>query len=407
MTEDITSIVYKVNALVRKVPADGYVNYYFFDLDGNTGTYTYTQCNGSDFDWLDKFDEMICTVYLTALNAKSTPSSCFFRLLPVAVYDEDFRFDLDKTAEHVVKYYGVGQFASSYAANPNLELVTKVSSELLGFTDATITYTSDNTASVKFTEAEGKLVMECLAPGKANVTVSATYNGKTYSETVEITVEEASSAQGSDVKNAINTALNETVTVEGIVGPSLVNKDGFYLIDNTGVIAVVVQNRDTLGGLEMGNKVVIKGKRDRFHNNEGDHAGQTCITGATVEANYYGKHDYDKSNFVTDKTLADFRNLDIKVDYSTTVFVLKATITTEGNNFFTNYVLSDGTNRVTLYAGSGKTQYKCLEPYVGQEVTIEVAACNWNNKTYYTGCMLSITTADGTVVYNTLCFDAN
>ena len=85
VSEDITTQIYKVNALVKKVPGTGFVNYYFYDLDGETGAYTYTQCNGGDFEWLDAFDGKICTVYLTALNAKSQGSSCFFRLLPVAV----------------------------------------------------------------------------------------------------------------------------------------------------------------------------------------------------------------------------------------------------------------------------------------------------------------------------------
>jgi hypothetical protein len=40
---DISTKVFKVTAQVKKVPGNGFVNYYFFDLDGKTGTYTYTQ----------------------------------------------------------------------------------------------------------------------------------------------------------------------------------------------------------------------------------------------------------------------------------------------------------------------------------------------------------------------------
>ena len=84
VTENITSTIFKVNALVKKVPGNGFVNYYFFDIDGETGAYTYTQCNGSDFAWLDAFDGKICTVYLSALNAKSTATDCYFRFVPVS-----------------------------------------------------------------------------------------------------------------------------------------------------------------------------------------------------------------------------------------------------------------------------------------------------------------------------------
>ena len=76
VTENVTTTIYKVNALVKKVPGNGFVNYYFFDIDGETGNYTYTQCNGNDFEWLDQFDGKICTVYLSPINCKSTTGDC-------------------------------------------------------------------------------------------------------------------------------------------------------------------------------------------------------------------------------------------------------------------------------------------------------------------------------------------
>ena len=46
VTANVTTTIYKVNALVKRVDGTGFTNYYFFDLDGETGNYTYTQCNG-------------------------------------------------------------------------------------------------------------------------------------------------------------------------------------------------------------------------------------------------------------------------------------------------------------------------------------------------------------------------
>ena len=40
-----------------------------------------------------------------------------------------------------------------------------------------------------------------------------------------------------------------------------------------------------------------------------------------------------------------------------------------------------------------------------KEITIEFAACNWNNKTYWAGCVLAVRLADGTKVVNTLNFN--
>ncbi len=406
VTEDVTTLIYKVTALVKEVPGNGFTNYYFFDLDGETGTYTYSQCNGNDFEWLRAFDGKICTVYLTALNAKSTGTSCFFRFLPIAVVDESYTFDTDKAPEFVLEYNVMDLFKTEYTGNPLMEVPTSVSSELLGFENATVSYVSSNEAAVKFSEQDGKLVMECLKSGKATVTVTVTYGDHTATESIEITVAVPEDTNAGTVQDAINAELNAEVTIKGIVGPSLVNRDGFYLIDETGLIAIIVADVTTLGEIEPGQEIVIKGKRDKFHNGTGAHAGQTAITAATVEANYYGQHDYDDSHFITGKTLADFYALDASVDYSTTVFVVKATINFNETAYYTNVHLSgEGVDKATLYCSSGK-QYGFLKQFAGQEVTIELAACNWNNKTFWAGCVLSVITEDGKII-NTLNFDNN
>ena len=406
VTEDITTQIFKVNALVKEVPGNGFTNYYFFDIDGETGNYTYSQCNGNDFEWLRAFEGKICTVYITALNAKSTGTSCNFRFLPVAVIDEGYKFDTAKAPEYVLEYHIMDLFKTEYTGNPLMEVPTSVSSSLLGFENAAVTYTSSNEASVKFVNTDGKLVMECLAAGKATVTVTVTYNGKSASETVEITVVDPAIMDATNVQDAIQSELGDEVVVKGIVGPSLVNRNGFYLIDESGLIAVVVNDVAIFAEIEIGQEIIIKGKRDKFHNNEGGtHAGQTAITGATVIANYYGQHDYDTSHFVTDKTLADFRGLDVTKDYSTTVFVVKAIVNFEETAYYTKCNLTDGTNNVTLYCSSAK-QYSFLKQFAGQEVTLELAACNWNNKTFWAGCVLSVITEDGKVI-NSLNFDNN
>ena len=406
VTEDITTQVFKVTALVKEVPGNGFTNYYFFDIDGETGNYTYSQCNGNDFEWLRAFDGKICTVYITALNAKSTGTSCTFRFLPVAVIDEGYRFDTSNTPEYVLEYHIMDLFKTEYTGNPLMEVPTSVSSALLGFENAVVSYVSSNEAAVKFTEQDGKLIMECLKSGTSTVTLTVIYGDYTATETVEITVAVPEGMDTGTVQEAINAELYSEVTVKGIVGPSLVNRNGFYLIDETGLIAVIVNDVNIFGEIEIGQEIVIKGKRDKFHNNEGNHAGQTAITGATVVANYYGQHAYDDTLFVTDKTLADFRNLDVTVDYSTTVFVVKATVNFQETAYYTNCNLTDANgNKVTLYCSSGK-QYGFLKQFAGQEVTLELAACNWNNKTFWAGCVLSVITEDGKIV-NSLNFDNN
>ena len=402
VTNDITTKIFKVNALVKKAAGTGFTNYYFNDLDGTTGSYTYSQCNGSDFSWLDEFDGKICTVYLMVLNAKSSNAGCVYRFLPIAVKDEGFTFDTNQTAEHIVKYYAVDQFAAAYGANPALVLTTSVSSELLGFTNATISYTSSNTAVVDFRVEGGETIMDCLEPGTATVTITGHYNGKTYSETVTITVNATQQVDSITVLEAINTAKGETVTVKGIVGPSCVNQKAFYLIDESGVIAVRT-TAEVLNQIELGQEIVIRGTRS-VAVKEGATLGETCIDDCELIANYYGTHEYSTATFITGKTLAEIKDYAVSEDHTAEVYVLKASVKVVDSNYYSNiYIVGEDGTELMLYCSSS-SQYSWLKQYAGQELTMEVALCNWNSKSDYRGCVLAVYTADGEKVCNELNF---
>ena len=398
VTEDITTTIFKVNALVNKAEGTGFTNYYFNDIDGTTGSYTYSQCNGSDFSWLDAFDGKICTVYLMVLNAKSTTSGCVYRFLPIAVADEGYTFNTDNAAEYAVKYHGVGQFLSSYTGDPQLQLIPSVTSTLLGFENATLSYTSADSSIIKIENG----VIHCLKTGITTVTVTGSYGGKEYSESVEISVTISQQPQSAPtVADAIAAAVGEKVTVKGIVGPSLVNRSGFYLIDETGVIAIITDEA-TLSTLSIGNEVVLSGKRHINTKGGTNYHGQTCIVDAVVESNAYGEHAYSDATFVSGKTVKEFYDLDPLTDYTTTVFVLKATVLVEESAYYTNIYLTDGSTKIRLYCSSAK-QYGWLKEFSGQEITVEIAACNWNDKNYYTGCVLAVVTDTGKIL-NTLNF---
>ena len=107
VTNNISGEVFKVNSYIKRQQKEGqnFVNYYFYDLDEKTGSYAYTQCNGSDFSWLDEFDGKICTVYLSAINAKSTASGCFWRFVPLSVKDENYQFNTANVGQFVYDYH--------------------------------------------------------------------------------------------------------------------------------------------------------------------------------------------------------------------------------------------------------------------------------------------------------------
>ena len=398
VTEDITAKIYKVTALIKKAPGQGFTNYYINDLDGTTGSYVYTQCNGSDFSWLDKFDGKICTVYVTALNAKSSSAGCVWRFLPIDVKDEGFKPSSVNVPEFAVKYHGLTQFLTSYTGDPALELISSVDSDLLQFKGAKLTYSSGDT---KVATVSGN-VLHCLSTGKVTITVTGSYGGKTYSEKITLNVIVSKpTEQFPTVAEAIAAKVGDAVTVKGIVGPSLVNKVGFYLIDKTGVIAVET-TAAVMETIEIGHEVVIEAKRG-INTKDKDY-GQTCLKEAAIKTNYFGKHAYPTDSFDGNITIKEFSALKVSTDHTTDVYTMKATVVVEGNAYYTNLLLSDGSTTIRLYSSSAN-QYKWLQAYAGQEITMEIAPCNWNSKDYYTGCVLSVINADGSKTYNTLNFD--
>ena len=126
LTNNITTNVYKVNALVKEVPGSGFTNFYFFDIDGKTGSYTYSSCNGSDFTYLREFDNKICTVYLSVISAKSTAAKAVYRFMPIDVSFDNYTFDSNKAPEYALTYEAEGQFRSYYAAGAKEEILSSI-----------------------------------------------------------------------------------------------------------------------------------------------------------------------------------------------------------------------------------------------------------------------------------------
>ena len=406
-TTDITTTVYKVTALVKESIGQGFINYYIDDLDGITGSYVYTQCNGSDLDWLKQFDGQICTVYLSVINAKSTATGCVWRFKVLKVEDEGFTFDKADAPQYALDYHALGQFESIYNADPALEMITSVSSELLGFEGVVLSYASDNTDAIYFELVDGKVIMHCgKTMGTANVTITATLGDVTATATIVIENAEAPTIEFITVADAINAADEEIITVKGIIGPSLVNQSGFYLFGEDGsVIAVKLKSKDLFDGLSIGNEIILTGKREiqKKDDSATNYYGQTCIEDAVIDVNFKGNHDYSTEKFITDKTIADIVNYPITEDHTTEVYVLTGTL-----SFPSGYgqpAINDANGNKIGFYSSGSGQYSFLQAYAGQEVTLEIAICNWNGKTYWTGCVLAIRLADGTKIVNQLNFN--
>ena len=402
--ENNTTTIYKVTALVKKAVGTGFTNYYFNDLDGVTGSYTYTSCSGSDFSWLDEFDGKICTVYLSPINYKSTSSGCIVRFIPIEVIEEEFSFDLKDAPSFALKYYAVDQFLSVYEADPELNLKTSVDNEILGFSGLEFSYASSNEDVCYFENTTDGVVLHTKNAGSTTITITAKLGEYTDTCTVEVEYKLPSEYETITVKEAIDTPDDQIVTVRGIVASSLVNQSGFYLIDETGVIAVTAE-ASIVSLLSSGDEVIVRGTKDHKVKDGYAGAGQINIYNAEILVNYYGNHEYSTATFDATKTLNELYEYNHMEDHSNEVYVVKAVVKLNKTAYYTNLKLLslDGKVEFTLYSASAN-QYEFLHQFDGQEITIELALCNWNSKNYYAGCVISVITEDGKII-NTLNFE--
>lgn len=419
-SDNITSLIYHSNALIKRVQKEGqsFVNYYIDDLDGKTGSYVYTSCDGKDFAWMDQYDGKICSVYYTALNAKSTSTGVLFRFLPIKIEDNNnYQFDKAEAPKFAVEYYGLEQFDTSYSADPSKEMLTSVTSDLLNFGTATLSYSSNNTALAYFeTGEDGKVIFHINSEteGTATITVTGHLDGqKDFSKTMDIKITKPVDVSSAvNVKAAIDASKGTELLVKGVIGPSLVNKNGFYLIDETGSLAVVMNSTDEFNGLQIGQTVYIKGKRDLFasaRNGGTPSYFESCMTGCQIVKNEFGNVDYSTASFIKGKTLADLTALPVADNYHTAeVYVITAGLKFVSTKNYSNAYLKDGDSEMRLYCTNAAGQYQWIKSYVDdtKTYTMEVAVCNWNNKNYYTACLLSITDSNGNKVMNTLNFNS-
>lgn len=415
---NITSLIYHSNALIKRVQKEGqnFVNYYIDDLDGKTGSYVYTACDGNDFAWMDQYDGKICSVYYTALNAKSTSTGVLFRFLPIKIEDNNYQFNKADAPKFAVEYYGLEQFDTVYSADPEKEMLTSVTSDLLNFGTATLSYSSNNTALAYFeTGKDGKVVFHVNSgtEGTATITVTGHLDGQTdFSKTMNIKITKPVDVSlAVNVKAAIDASKGTELLVKGVIGPSLVNKNGFYLIDETGSLAVVMNSTDEFNGLQIGQTVYIKGKRDLFASarNGTPSYFESCMTGCQIVKNEFGNEDYSTASFIKGKTLADLIALPVTDNYHTAeVYVITAGLKFVSTKNYSNAYLKDGDSEMRLYCTNASSQYQWINPYVDdtKTYTMEVAVCNWNNKNYYTACLLSITDSNGNKVMNTFNFNS-
>lgn len=394
VSEDISTTIYKVNALIKKTPGDGFINYYINDLDEKTGSYVYTQANGNDLDYLEPFDGKICTVYLSAMNAKSLASGCNWRFIPVAVKDENYQFDLSQTGDFVMEYYALPQFKNTYEGDPETELLTSVSSKLLGFENATISYTSADENIINFKNEADKLVMHANNYGKTKITITVSYNGSDVKKELEIEYKKPVTYDSINISDVYKKEFGTEVIVKGVVAAGVVNQKAFYLVDETGMIACRIDAAQ-LATIALGQEIIVKGK---FVNNSGEKLGQLHLEDAKILTNLGGNNTYSNKSFEK-STLKNIIDLCTAKSEEATgkVYIVEASAEEIVGQYQSNIVLKDADgNSLQLYTGNSK-QYEWLLNYKGT-LKFEITVNAWNDK--FKGAVVAVILEDGTRVCN-------
>lgn len=405
--ENITNVVYKTQAIIKKVPGSGFVNYYINDFDG-TGSYVYTSNNGSDFAYLDEFVDVPVEVYLTICNYKCTDSGAIARFIPLEVSKiEHFVYPEDKFADFALNYGAMPQFETEYAGDPSLEVITTYSNDILGIKDVKIEYASSNEALAYFETIENKTTFHVnpVADQTANITVTATY--KTYQATSEITVSYRNvTGDAGDVKSAVDAADTTSVKIRGIVGQKTINKDGFYLIDKTGAIAVTVADASSLDNIHTGDEVVISGTKNHVLKEGFVGAGQAVVEKSTIDGVVSVDNTIPTDSFITNVDFDTLSSYEVSADITSAVYTVSAyAFKTDGQfaqlKFYKDEASSTTSDApyISVYSSS-PSQFSFADSMVNKQVTVTFAFVNWNSKNYYRMCPLSITDGVNTVSNN-------
>jgi hypothetical protein len=395
-TTNITNTIYKVNGLVKKSQGSGFVNYYIDDIDGVTGTYVYTMCNGSDLDYLELFDGKICTIYLSVINAKSSATGELYRFIPIEVIDENYTFDMSQVANYALTYHAGEQFDEAYFVDPNLEVITSVSNDLIGVEDVKITYTSSDEEVLYFALEDDKLVLHTGSKtGNADITITATKDDISASKVVNVKNVALGNIAYSNVKSAIDASDEEEITIRGVIASGITNQVGVVIVDETGAIDAFIASDTDFQTLKVGDEVILKGTKSHKKKDSSTNLGNTCLANCEVVVNLHGDKAYDATSIIntTFKSIYEIASYGVNNDVYAQIYHATVHIEFYGTAYYSNvkiYDESDANSYLNLYCSSASSQYAFLNDYDGQNVEVDLMITNMNSKTNNTAIVIAV-----------------
>lgn len=374
--ENITSNLYYVTAKVRKAQGNGFVNYYFDDLNGVNSYYAYTTSNGKDLGWLEQYDGTIRRCLISVANAKISASGSFWRIIPIEIGEE-----ITVTDEEYANYAMdrvLSQFQAKYQTSCEFNL--KATDE---FTNATISYTStSNGCTITKNENDYSINISFTSPCQMEVEVTLTYKETTVKKVINFEcIEEVPGVETKNIVDARLLTKGENVNIKGIIAGFLYLKGatkpaGFELVDETSSIAVFVSTSvDTntdITKLSVGEFVIVNGDYDLYQPREdNNHKGSIRLNNAEVLYHDYQKHDLyegviETVDFETLYSNPSDNNITNKAYYST--FYIERT-TGSYVNYYIHDLVNPSHSMIVYSQNSGQNgpgEYEWLKQYAGK-----------------------------------------
>ena len=393
LSNNITSSCFLVTGFVKRVQGEGFVNYYLNDLDGHTGGRVYTSNSGSDFAYLDDYQDKVVSMVVSPINCKSTISGTEYRFIPLDVkVIEGYSFDLSLAPQFALDNMAMDQFESLYNYDPAMKVATSYSNSALGIEGVTLSYSSSDESVLSFVEENGVLVFHVNATvsSSATITVKASLNGVEASATKEISYE-VPNFDTITIAEAIEAPVDTEVTVRGVVAGRCLNKIGVFLVDDTGMIAVQLSSQDDLSKLTTGDEVIVSGKRI-VNGVKNGFTGQINLGYSKIEAIVGSGKSYSREH-IQESTIDQLASIPLTENVTTNLYHVscfaKDVVTNRGFRLLFLYADeaasgNENSKYLRVYSNSD-TQWQAYEPMLGKQVSVDLALVNWNGNGYQAG----------------------
>lgn len=399
LSTNITGNIYKVKGRYSVVNTSDFTNYYINDLNRKDSLMAYTQSNGKDYKWTNEYDGK--TVEMLIIVSIAKPGVNSWRFCPVEILDDDVKVSAEEEATYAAER-ALDNFSDTYNVNTTVEF-----SKEDQYLEGSIITISSESNQIEVNIVEDKISVKILAStlGKITLKASVSYEGALVEKTKDIEIVEKDDFDTITISEVREKEDGEEVTIEAVVAKltykSSMTKQGLFLVDNTGSLFAYFGSAGAsqLEEVEDGYKVVLKATVTHYIKNA-ENASNENYDGdfqlsdgeiLNIDKNVYDipLGSYTESTIATIASTEPSNNITGNI-YKVTCKVVK---NTGYSTSYSLYDLDDTTKSLPLYSQNSGNDFKWLDEYVNQEVTMLVAVQNLNLKasgSFYRGCPIQV-----------------